>query len=693
MIVFRILGSFWIAVAIMSLFVILLPLATFFEASYGDGITRWLFYHTNWFYLLCVLLCLNILFSMVARLPWNRRKIPFLLAHIGILVLFFGCFLTHRYGEEAMLNLFEGQTGRYATVYREQEFRLEAANFAESNSVPEKIAEIPFKPGPLDWRFYNDPRAIRAPGMPYRGLFSTAIQFASPERGVVYDEGEIKIEVLDFLFDPQVEIENNPFELTLEGPNLENGPEQFSMQMKADGFDSRAGMIMASDGTRLTIEMAKTPTEVKAFTDLGPEKLAEAGKNGQISLLHAGKTYRFSVEQMLKEQAESGGKSVTYPLGDSGLGIELQTFDAPNIILNITGGSDAFKSPNDPYFGKIELSSISRETKHYSHEHGIYGAYWGGGGFERFPEEMLKFATAARLEFLQGPDGRLYYRYVTYQDVYESGELELSLSREANLNLVPGTENALKVKLKNYLPCQFPGIYLRSHAIPAKGGNMAAFQFARIRASYEGKAEEYWVRLSQQLDPLLKSAYRYQDDVVWLQGDKRTISFVWKYRELDLGFGVRLREFTQKIDPGTSVPAHYSSLVDKLEIDKDAVPDPKTPPRGSEGFIEPQADAADQNVLIRMNRPAMFRDPASGRVYRFYQNSCSGPFPPGSTEFRVFYGDKPLFGEERPRDGLFSSALSVNYDPGRGLKYLGCFMLLLGSAMLCYRKGRVKGEV
>jgi len=42
--------------------------------------------------------------------------------------------------------------------------------------------------------------------------------------------------------------------------------------------------------------------------------------------------------------------------------------------------------------------------------------------------------------------------------------------------------------------------------------------------------------------------------------------------------------------------------------------------------------------------------------------------------------------EKMPRESLYISKLSVNDDPGRGLKYLGCFLFVFGSLWLLYRR-------
>ena len=129
--------------------------------------------------------------------------------------------------------------------------------------------------------------------------------------------------------------------------------------------------------------------------------------------------------------------------------------------------------------------------------------------------------------------------------------------------------------------------------------------------------------------------------------------------ELTLGFQVYLRRFRRRLDPGAGMPAHYSSRVDFL--------DQSNPPK------KLLADA-----LIELNKPVDFTDPQSGRTYRFFQSSFDGPYLPGEAEFNK------LVGNARSHDQVYRSYLSVNYDPGRWLKYVGGVLVLLGIIIVYY---------
>ena len=140
---------------------------------------------------------------------------------------------------------------------------------------------------------------------------------------------------------------------------------------------------------------------------------------------------------------------------------------------------------------------------------------------------------------------------------------------------------------------------------------------------------------------------------------------------LNLGFQVYLRKFQRKLDPGSDMPSHYSSRVDFLAL--------SNPPK------KPQEEKKlRENVLITLNSPVDFTDPRSGRTYRLFQADKRGPWLPGDPEF-----DR-LVGNDHSRDQVYLSVFSVNYDPGRGLKYAGCLMIVVGIGVVYYwrRLGR-----
>jgi cytochrome c biogenesis protein ResB len=114
------------------------------------------------------------------------------------------------------------------------------------------------------------------------------------------------------------------------------------------------------------------------------------------------------------------------------------------------------------------------------------------------------------------------------------------------------------------------------------------------------------------------------------------ITCTYEYRPL--GFSLELLKFQRGLNPGGMGEASFTSIV-RL-IDKN--------------------QGLDQERQIAMNQPL-----AHGKL-SFYQSSFDES--PGSTT---------------------TSTLTVAYDPGRFLKYLGCLMVCGGTVVLFWRKMRL----
>jgi hypothetical protein len=128
------------------------------------------------------------------------------------------------------------------------------------------------------------------------------------------------------------------------------------------------------------------------------------------------------------------------------------------------------------------------------------------------------------------------------------------------------------------------------------------------------------------------------------------------------------------------MPSRFSSLVDYVE--------PIAPADSAITFSRDlskyRALPDSENILISMNRPGYFGK--KGRGYRIYQSSYLGPFYPDQPRFHELYDGITFPWETRPREAIAMSTLSVNVDPGRGWKYFGSFLIILGTALFIWRK-------
>jgi ABC-type transport system involved in cytochrome c biogenesis permease subunit len=182
---FRLLASLQLAVGLIAVYaLIVLPAATFIESQHGREAARFAVYGTSWFTAIHVLLGVNVLCAMLARLPWRRRQIGFLVTHAGILVLLVGCALTRWNGIEAAMAVFEGH-GSHIAYEETLHFELDVTQKASK----EETISVPFEPGPFNWSDYRT-----LPWFPWC--------LGHRSRGIIYDAGGVTLDVLDYSKEP-----------------------------------------------------------------------------------------------------------------------------------------------------------------------------------------------------------------------------------------------------------------------------------------------------------------------------------------------------------------------------------------------------------------------------------------------------------------------------------------------------------
>lgn len=114
--VVRFFASLKLAVVIILLLALLTAIGTFVEARYDAYAAGKLVYHTYWMYGTLLLLSMTLIAVMIDRLPWKKKHIPFLLAHVGIILLLIGSIVTRYYGIDGTMRFGIGEKNRLVTI-------------------------------------------------------------------------------------------------------------------------------------------------------------------------------------------------------------------------------------------------------------------------------------------------------------------------------------------------------------------------------------------------------------------------------------------------------------------------------------------------------------------------------------------------------------------------------------------------
>lgn len=666
--------------------------ATFVESAYGTPAVQFGVYQTWWFALLNLLLAINIFCAAAIRYPWKRYQTGFVITHLGLLVLLFGCLMQRNGGIDAQLPIFEGQTGHRA-FEDTHHFELALASRDPADKKPEVIA-IPFLGGPFNWDDYSgrlakplastsdDTFLVRSLSQTFARLNGLVFRLARRDRGTLYDRDGVKLEVLDYYADsaevnaPLVKLRmSTPRETKFDadGKPVEGAEQWMPMELsieKESRLNNRFGRGGREriGGGSLVFMLAGSQAEVDAFLKSQPE--GSLGEKGQLVLFTGGEATRVNVDDKLDK-----GR---FPLGKSGIEAEVidfwptatvkpnaetGRFDWVNDEQNAKAEQPKAENPvvtvklfrGDQQIGKLLLMADLVEYSVQDHDAGVFGSYW----FDRSNQtsaELMQGFGGSRIDLLQGPldaagKARLYYRNWNRKQVIAADELPLD---GTPVNAFKMAIAQLKMKVDQLIPAATPEKKILPLAFEASKN--AKTPAARLRLTVDGKSEEFWLAAipsgsdDRRLFPAEKRT---------IVGDKRLVTVTMPPDEIDIGFGIRLKDFERKLDPGTSQASHYSSVVDFVELDGNR--------------------ALQQDVLITMNAPVDFSDPKSGRSYRLFQESFFGPIRPGSPEYDQYAGNTG-------RDEIYMSTLTVNFDPGRAVKYTGCLLVLAGIATMFYMR-------
>ena len=107
--VLKFLASLRLAVVNILLLGILSAIGTFVESYYDLELAQGLVYQSLWMRLVLISFAVNFLSVMVDRWPWKKRHIPFITAHVGIIMIIIGAFLTAERGIDGSMRLEPGE--------------------------------------------------------------------------------------------------------------------------------------------------------------------------------------------------------------------------------------------------------------------------------------------------------------------------------------------------------------------------------------------------------------------------------------------------------------------------------------------------------------------------------------------------------------------------------------------------------
>jgi hypothetical protein len=234
--------------------------------------------------------------------------------------------------------------------------------------------------------------------------------------------------------------------------------------------------------------------------------------------------------------------------------------------------------------------------------------------------------SEARLDFVVDKNGILHYEATSIRGEKKSGPIDLS-SKDSHPIVNPGWRMPIQVEVKKFVASAVNKTeYVPIKFKPVGMGSAMPNPAIQVALMHNPKSS-LWLGLGDRAE--------FIDD----HGETVTIGYFPK--RVILPFALRLQKFEMKHNPGTQDPASYASFIQVVD-----------------GL---QKNEAAMNALetheISMNEPLKVEH------YTFYQASFIPDFPRPTT-----------------------TILSVNYDPGRFLKYTGSLLLVFGIISLYLKK-------
>ena len=687
----RFLGSLPFGLTILILLTASMAWATRIDALYGPQCSAWGFYRAGWFIALLAALAVSAFCAALNPKRWTKRKIGFMIIHSGVLVLLAGCAISLIWGWEADMTVYEGcqrskaVSSQYVLNIRifpkdpDNDFQKSNDAFEQNEKQPNIIDPqivSPIAPGPISWSQYKKlswfPWGLvkPAPGLIYSGQGSglnikvRLLDFRKPYRELTVDQ------TLTLAVRPALKSE------TTKNVSASGDWTEITLQASRNIQEGLIGRSRLTGGQQVTYRRLTSDAQKQSFLN-APKNAVDTDV---FTFVHVGKTYQFTLKDFLPEgktveDLRNGDDSPLpkVPLGDDVALTMINMEDAMGAAVFDVYKKDA--SGQYEVSGSMTLLCLLSEFNRNDPTNDVYGEYFRPETSEQKSDSTEENPMASmrakllgpRLELAMDSSRTMYYRTVVGKTV-TTGEFPYTTPTL----VFEGTPYAAVVQPR----MDAPGVRYMETPLEEQKPSENDSAAALLSVECNGQTAERWVTLGVNNPMFPPEWYRNSDS--WTipvkndKGESRWLTLTMPRKTVDLGFNLLLERFNRRLDPGTSMPSHYSSDVTALY--------PKNSKGESKKF---------EHVNIQLNQPVNFVNPNNGQSYRLYQSSFNGPLDKSGELAKWVAKNQTV--KTNASAPLYSSTFTVNYDPGRGLLYLGCLMICAGIGALYYLNKTMKG--
>jgi len=279
------LASIKLAVVIILSIAAISAWGTIVESQFNDARrAQETVFHSWYSYLAMFLLAVNLMAVMVDRLPWKKRHAPFLLAHVGILLLLAGSLLTRYWGIDGIMVV---DIGKKSSRVRLPTY-TDLAIYSGSSNVGSAVGFKKIYESSMD--FFNNPPSEENP---------IKVEFIGSEllidKYIPYARAELKTEKSDFESDHpalRFQMGNDRFQQT-QWIASKGRPQETLRMGKAQIILARKGsfkylggnaLVFEYDGDSEVLDYRIYSERLKKMTHSGKIKAGESIETGWMDL-------------------------------------------------------------------------------------------------------------------------------------------------------------------------------------------------------------------------------------------------------------------------------------------------------------------------------------------------------------------------------------------------------------------------
>jgi hypothetical protein len=343
--------------------------ATVFESTHGTEMALGVFYRTRWFESLLALLALNLTAAVIARYPFSKRHIGFVITHASIIVIMGGALITARIGIDGQVGMAEGQTVRSFNLLDRD--TLTITNRSDSTRRSVDLTSSAFR----GFAAVDDPKAP------------------------VLTSGDLTVEIVRYLPDSETSmqvVDDNPMpspavEASLSAPGHDHPVWLFANRPTRLG-SVEAGFRVISDATELTRLLSEETT-------------GEPDVDGVVKVDYGELKFDVALSECLEKPV---------PLGELSYSVRVLRY-LPHAIVG--ADNKLTSASNQPVNPAVEVELIGPEGPERRLAFARFPEFSSMHGEKKMEEFKVTFVAprsrkpTVPLEVLSGPSGDMYARF------------------------------------------------------------------------------------------------------------------------------------------------------------------------------------------------------------------------------------------------------------------------------------------